>query len=163
MRKQLGLMMLGLAAVHGCLSLGHLAPQTTSWVYEDPKIVKADVVVGDTVQKEEIQIDNFHLNWRGELFLTFAGLAMCLTVVLGITSLPSVTATLSWREFTFIQSKLGWVLLIIASLHDIFLAWNFMFLYWGCFNTLPIGPQYALYPPFICIVLKLPPASAPNR
>ncbi|KAA0192695.1 hypothetical protein HAZT_HAZT002493 [Hyalella azteca] len=83
-------------------------------------------------------------------------LAMCLTVVLGITSLPSVTATMSWREFTFIQSKLGWVCLIFASFHDIFLAWNYMFLYFGCFNTLPIGPQYALYPSALCVLLKLP-------
>ena len=66
---------------------------------------------------------------------------MLLTAVLGVSSLPSVTAGLSWREFTFIQSKLGWVCLVLASLHDIFLAWLDMFKYWGCFDTLPIGPQ----------------------
>lgn len=76
--------------------------------------------------------------------LTPAGaIATCLLVVLGISSLPSVTATLSWREFTFIQSKLGWIALIAAALHDVFLAWHYMFLYWGCFRTLPIGPQVA--------------------
>lgn len=73
-------------------------------------------------------------------------ISTCLLVVLGISSLPSVTATLSWREFTFIQSKLGWVALVAACAHDIFLAWNYMFLYWGCFNTLPIGPQVRLLP-----------------
>lgn len=68
-------------------------------------------------------------------------IALCLLVVLGITSLPSVTATLSWREFIFVQSKLGWVAMVVAALHDIFLAWNYMVVYWSCFKTFPIGPQ----------------------
>lgn len=77
-------------------------------------------------------------------FLHTGAIATCLLVVLGISSLPSVTATLSWREFTFIQSKLGWVALIAAASHDVFLAWHYMFLYWGCFRTLPIGPQVGI-------------------
>ncbi|XP_018007479.1 metalloreductase STEAP4 [Hyalella azteca] len=157
MRKQLGLLMLGMAATHACMSVAYVSPQTLSWVYEPATNIRVLVQApnGTTFEKTE-QLYNFHFNWRGELFLTLGALAMCLTVVLGITSLPSVTATMSWREFTFIQSKLGWVCLIFASFHDIFLAWNYMFLYFGCFNTLPIGPQYALYPSALCVLLKLP-------
>ncbi len=40
--------------------------------------------------------------------------AFALAVVLGITSLPSVTASLTWKEFAFVQSKLGWVRLFVA-------------------------------------------------
>ncbi|CAL4075938.1 unnamed protein product, partial [Meganyctiphanes norvegica] len=157
MRKQLGLLMLGMAAMHACISVAMLAPETTEWVYEEPQKIQAVVQVNaNTTETKLIKLYNAELNWRGELFLTTGAVALCLTVVLGISSLPSVTATLSWREFTFIQSKLGWVAMITAALHDIFLAWKWMFIYWGCFNTLPIGPQYALYPTFICIVLKLP-------
>ncbi|XP_042204668.1 metalloreductase STEAP4-like [Homarus americanus] len=157
MRKQLGLLMLGLASLHACISVAYVTPQTTSWVYEDPVKVQAQVIVDEnTTTTDTITIYNDEFNWRGELFLTMGAIAMCLTIVLGISSLPSVTATLSWREFTFIQSKLGWVALICAAAHDIFLAWQFMFLYWGCFRTLPIGPQYALYPPFIAVIMKIP-------
>ncbi|KAF2366324.1 Pyrroline-5-carboxylate reductase catalytic N-terminal [Trinorchestia longiramus] len=157
MRKQLGLLMLGLAATHACMSVAYVTPQTLPWVYEPATKIRvlAEAPNGTLLEQTE-QLYNFHFNWRGELFLTVGALAMCLTVVLGITSLPSVTATMSWREFTFIQSKLGWVCLILASFHDIFLAWNYMFLYFGCFNTLPIGPQYALYPSALCVLLKLP-------
>ena len=40
-------------------------------------------------------------------------------VVLGITSLPSVTASMTWKEFAFVQSKLGWVCMLFAVVHDI--------------------------------------------
>lgn len=157
MRKQLGLLMLGLAGMHACISVAFLTPQTTEWVYEEPQKIRAQVLVdANTTLTETITLYNFEFNWRGELFLTMGAIATCLLVILGITSLPSVTATLSWKEFTFIQSKLGWVALIAAASHDIFLAWHFMFLYWGCFRTLPIGPQYALYPPFIAVIMKIP-------
>ncbi|XP_071515118.1 metalloreductase STEAP4-like [Panulirus ornatus] len=157
MRKQLGLLMLGLASMHACISVAYLTPQMTSWVYEAPTKIQAEVIVGvNTTSTKSISIYNSEFNWRGELFLTMGAISTCLLVVLGVSSLPSVTATLSWREFTFIQSKLGWVALIAAASHDIFLAWHYMFLYWGCFRTLPIGPQYALYPPFIAVIMKIP-------
>lgn len=157
MRKQLGLIMLGLACMHACISVAYVTPQTLPWVYEPATNIKVLVEeTNGTLHEKSMQLHNFHFNWRGELFLTLGALATCLVVILGITSLPSVTATLSWREFTFVQSKLGWVCLIMASFHDVFLAWNYMFLYWGCFNKLPIGPQYALYPSALCVLLKLP-------
>lgn len=157
MRKQLGLIMLGLAGIHACISVAYITPKTTEWVYEEPTKIKALVEISkNTTETKTLKLYDSEFNWRGELFLTMGAISTCLLVVLGISSLPSVTATLSWREFTFIQSKLGWVALVAACAHDIFLAWNYMFLYWGCFNTLPIGPQYALYPAFIAIIMKIP-------
>ena len=52
--------------------------------------------------------------------------AYAFSVLLGITSLPSVTAALSWKEFAFIQSKLGWACLIFAVMHDMFYGWPYM-------------------------------------
>lgn len=49
------------------------------------------------------------------------------SIVLGITSLPSVAASLSWKEFAFVQSKLGWVCLLFAVAHDIFYGWPYFF------------------------------------
>ena len=53
-------------------------------------------------------------------------MAYALSVLLGITSLPSVTAALSWKEFAFIQSKLGWACLIFAVMHDLFYGWPYI-------------------------------------
>ena len=51
-------------------------------------------------------------------------LAFALSVVLGITSLPSVTSSLTWKEFTFVQSKLGWTALFLACSHDLLYGWH---------------------------------------
>ena len=49
------------------------------------------------------------------------------SIILGITSLPSVAASLSWKEFAFVQSKLGWVCLLFAVAHDVFYGWPYFF------------------------------------
>ena len=57
----------------------------------------------------------------------FSGVfAYALAVLLGITSLPSVTNVLTWKEFAFVQSKLGWTCLIFACAHDMFYGWPYM-------------------------------------
>lgn len=53
-------------------------------------------------------------------------LAFALAVVLGITSLPSVTASMTWKEFAFVQSKLGWICLILACAHNLFYGWPYL-------------------------------------
>ena len=58
--------------------------------------------------------------------------AYAFSVLLGITSLPSVTAALSWKEFAFIQSKLGWASLVFAVMHDLFYGWPIM-TYFSCY------------------------------
>ena len=44
-----------------------------------------------------------------------------LYTILGITSIPSVAGRLSWREWTFIQSVIGYVGLLMALLHAMLL------------------------------------------
>ena len=46
-----------------------------------------------------------------------------MAVILGITSLPSVTNVLTWKEFAFVQSKLGWLCLIFGCAHTLFFSW----------------------------------------
>ena len=45
-------------------------------------------------------------------------------MILGITSLPSVTNILTWKEFGFVQSKLGWLSLCCGTAHDLFNGYN---------------------------------------
>ena len=54
-------------------------------------------------------------------------ICIALAVILGITSLPSVTDVLTWKEFAFIQSKLGWLCLCFGTTHDLFPGWRSIF------------------------------------
>ncbi|KAF0308488.1 Metalloreductase STEAP3 [Amphibalanus amphitrite] len=161
MRKQMGLLMLAMGAVHGCISLGIYHPHHQyDWLFGAPKIIRTEVQVNGTYfETQPVDIWYHRPNWRGELFLTTGALSLCLVAILGIGSLPSVTARLTWREFTFIQSKLGWSALLVASVHDAVLGWKFMLVTYNCY--MPTGLQMALYLPTLCVVgkaiLLLPP------
>ncbi|TRY88857.1 hypothetical protein DNTS_016939 [Danionella cerebrum] len=65
--------------------------------------------------------------WRSELYLSCGVLALGVLSLLAITSLPSVVNTLSWREFSFVQSGLGYVALSLSLLHTLFFGWDFAF------------------------------------
>lgn len=47
-----------------------------------------------------------------------------LMAILGVTSLPGVSSSMSWAEFNFVQSRLGWASLIFAVLHIVFMEWD---------------------------------------
>ena len=66
------------------------------------------------------------VTWAIPLFVLVGVFGFSLVVILGITSLPSVTATLSWKEFSFIQSGLGWTALVFLCAHDMFYVWAYM-------------------------------------
>jgi len=155
MRKQLGLLMLAMAGTHGCISLGIYHPHHQyDWLFEAPKMIRTEVMVnGSHSETQNFAIWMHKPNWRGEVFLTLGAVSLCLLAILGIGSLPSVTATLSWKEFAFIQSKLGWTAMVAASLHDTVLGWDFMMLHYSCY--MPTGLQYALYLPLLCVIGKL--------
>jgi predicted dinucleotide-binding enzyme len=62
------------------------------------------------------------LNWRGELSTllgVLAGFGMALT---GMTSAPSVTPKLGWREWRLMQSRLGWASLVLGTSHILVLG-----------------------------------------
>ena len=108
------------------------------------------------------------VTWAIPLFVLVGVFGFSLVVILGITSLPSVTATLSWKEFSFIQSGLGWTALVFLCAHDMFYGWPYMngpscgipssfqvsVMVQNYCNTPPC--QYALYIPLLTLLLKLP-------
>ena len=65
--------------------------------------------------------------------------SICLLVVIGVTSLPSVGGALSWREFRFVQSGMGWAALLTAVLHNALLGWDFMVRNYSC--SMPSAQQ----------------------
>ncbi|KAK4320683.1 hypothetical protein Pmani_008465 [Petrolisthes manimaculis] len=82
-------------------------------------------------------------------------LSFVLAGILGVASLPSVSATMTWREFNFIQSRLGWFSLVLALAHVIFHGWaqliNFNL---PCY--LPSIGQLVVLVPLVTVILKIP-------
>ena len=106
-RKQLGLLALLLAAMHGCMSTLYWAPEYNSRVYQDKSF-----------EINNISIPHYgRMYAQGEAFLTLGVVSLASLAILGVTSLPTVLNRMSWREWNFVQSGLGYFALICALLH----------------------------------------------
>ena len=86
--------------------------------------------------------------------------SICLLVVIGITSLPSVGGSLSRREFRFVQSGVGWAALLLAVLHNALLGWDFMVRNYSC--STPSAQQVSAKSPRAVILRTVGP-QAPVR
>lgn len=132
-RKQLGLLSFLCAGLHAvysmCLALRRGAGSTLQ--------VKAGL---ESSRPEQMV-------WRTDLYLSCGILGFGVLSLLAITSLPSVGNTLSWREFTFVQSGLGYAALTLSTMHTLFFAWDFAFS--------PSAYPYCL-PPVYLLALILP-------
>ncbi|KAG8004625.1 Metalloreductase STEAP2 [Nibea albiflora] len=85
--------------------------------------------------------------WRMELYLSVGIMALGLLSLLAVTSLPSVANAVNWREFTFIQSTLGYSALFMATVHTLLFGWDHAF----------DPAQYRFHlPPTFVLVLILP-------
>ncbi|XP_076187681.1 metalloreductase STEAP4 isoform X2 [Aptenodytes patagonicus] len=62
--------------------------------------------------------------WLSDSYLALGILGFFLFVLLGITSLPSVSNNVNWREFRFVQSKLGYVTLVLCTAHTLVFGGN---------------------------------------
>merc|ERR1711971_208669 len=161
MRKQLGLLMLFSASLHMCLSVAMMSPTQYDLAYGGA-VTLANVDIKKAVNWTYSEIEHNQtvkvygtekMHFRGECFLAAGVMAFALAVLLGITSLPSVTNVLTWKEFGFVQSKLGWLCLLFACAHDIAYGWPYM---WAPSCHVPPTFQYALYIPALTIAMKIP-------
>ncbi|XP_056145129.1 metalloreductase STEAP3 [Lampris incognitus] len=138
-RKELGLLSFLCAALHAvysmCLSLRRAAGYTLlNTAYRQ---VKAGVENSWVEQQV----------WRSDLYLSSGILGLGVLTVLALTSLPSVGNVLNWREFTFVQSGLGYIALTLSVVHALFFGWDFAFF--------PSAYPYYL-PPVYLLALILP-------
>ncbi|XP_023682395.1 metalloreductase STEAP3 isoform X1 [Paramormyrops kingsleyae] len=139
MRKQLGLLSFFSAALHAVYSL--CLPMRRSARYELLNAAFKQVKEGKENSWVEEEV------WRMELYVSLGILALGLLSLLAVTSLPSLGNSLNWREFSFIQSKLGCVALTVAILHTLMFGWGRAF----------DKTQYRFYlPPTFVLVLILP-------
>uniref|UniRef100_A0A3P8U9F3 STEAP family member 4 n=1 Tax=Amphiprion percula TaxID=161767 RepID=A0A3P8U9F3_AMPPE len=113
-RKQMGLVALGFAFLHAIYT----------FIIPIRYAVRHKLI--SRVLKN--QTTPFHFDnteaWGTDSFYALGILGFFLYVLLGLTSLPSVGGSLSWREFSFIQSKLGYLTLFICTAHGYIYGWD---------------------------------------
>jgi len=161
MRKQLGLLMFFAASIHACLSVAYMSPTYQQLAYGEPVVASVHVMEGEgwgpkteSVNRTSVKVFGTEkMTWQGECFLMTGVLGFGLVSLLAISSLPSVTATLTWKEFAFIQSGLGWLAMILLCSHDMFYGWKYLD---GPSCGIPSSFQYVLYIPLLTILLKIP-------
>ena len=144
-RKQLGLYALAFAGMHACLSCIALAGEYVKYMSNVVHIPGTNKYV------------YFHFQWNAEVSLLFAVLAMTFFIVLGITSLPSVNQVMSWKEWDFVQSKLGYLTLTFAFLHVTVYAYKVYDPVYVKFWKYGIPPAVYLQPllPGLVLAMKL--------
>ncbi|XP_064801895.1 metalloreductase STEAP4-like isoform X2 [Oncorhynchus masou masou] len=146
-RKQLGLLALGFAFLHVLYTL--IIP-----IRYYVRFKAAERTVSMIRENRTTEFDTT-MAWRGDSYLSLGILGFSLYVLLGITSLPSVSNVLSWREFSFIQSKLGHLTLLLCTAHTYLYGWN-KFLSSSTYKWYtPPGYMLCLVLPSVVLLLKL--------
>ncbi|KAM6134564.1 LOW QUALITY PROTEIN: STEAP1 protein [Pterocles gutturalis] len=112
-RKQFGLLSF-FATMHACYSLCY--PMRRSYRYK-----LLNWAFQQVTKKENAWIE--HDVWRMEI-VSLGILGLALLALLAITSIPSVSHSLTWREFHYIQSKMGYLALLLCTVHTLVFAWN---------------------------------------
>ncbi|XP_037772565.1 metalloreductase STEAP4-like [Penaeus monodon] len=125
-RKQTGLLALLIGTTHGCSAIF----TQIAW----------------TVREE----------WDHQLHFMFAALLTASLAVLGITSLPSVSARLTWREFSILQRYLGWFSVFSVTIHAIFSDFEHLYKAEFVCIFLPLGTQVIVTMCLLTILMKLP-------
>nr|XP_057940690.1 metalloreductase STEAP4-like [Doryrhamphus excisus] len=146
-RKQLGLLALAFAFLHVLYTL----------IIPIRYYVRFKISASTVTQIRENQTSKFDTTtaWRSDSYYSVGILGFAFYVLLGITSLPSVSNALSWREFSFVQSKLGHLTLLLCTLHTYLYGWD-KFLRPSTYKWYtPAGYMLGLVVPTAVLALKL--------
>ncbi|XP_043923466.1 metalloreductase STEAP2 [Protopterus annectens] len=115
-RKQLGLLSFFFAAIHVLYSLCLPMRRSERYLFLNMAYQQIHANVENSWNEEEV--------WRIEMYISFGIMSLGLLSLLAITSIPSVNSALNWREFSFIQSTLGYVALLISTFHVLIYGWK---------------------------------------
>ncbi|XP_062968115.1 metalloreductase STEAP3 isoform X1 [Cynocephalus volans] len=115
-RKQIGLLSFFCAALHALYSF--CLPLRRSHRYELVNLATEQVLANKSHLWDEEEV------WRMEIYLSLGVLALGTLSLLAVTSLPSIANSLNWREFSFVQSTLGFVALVLSTLHTLTYGWT---------------------------------------
>ncbi|KAM4026219.1 metalloreductase STEAP3 isoform 2-T4 [Anomaloglossus baeobatrachus] len=138
-RKQMGLVSFFLAALHAVYSLCLPMRRSARYQMLNEAIKQAKHNVTSAWVEEDV--------WRMEIYVSVGIMALGILSLLAVSSLPSISSSLTWREFTFIQSRLGFGALVLCTLHTLTFGWKRAF-EWS---------RYVFYlPPTFTLTLTLP-------
>uniref|UniRef100_A0A8C9ACD5 STEAP3 metalloreductase n=1 Tax=Prolemur simus TaxID=1328070 RepID=A0A8C9ACD5_PROSS len=115
-RKQIGLLSFFCAALHALYSF--CLPLTRSHRYDLVNLAVKQVLANKSHLWVEEEV------WRMEIYLSMGVLALGTLSLLAVTSLPSIANSLNWREFSFVQSTLGFMALVLSTLHTLTYGWT---------------------------------------
>ncbi|KGL84904.1 Metalloreductase STEAP4, partial [Tinamus guttatus] len=145
-RKQLGLVALAFAFLHVLYTLVIPIRYYVRWRTNSG-------VISQALNNRTDQFNNSNA-WLSDSYLALGILGFFLFVLLGITSLPSVSNSVNWREFRFVQSKLGYLTLILCTAHTLVYGGK-RFLYASSYRWyLPNAYMLSLIVPCIVLVVK---------
>ncbi|XP_056375042.1 metalloreductase STEAP4-like isoform X2 [Hyla sarda] len=138
-RKQLGLIALAYAFLHAIYTLVIPIRYFVRWRWNNYLITQ---IKGNSTYP----FSNYYA-WLSDSYVALGILGFFFYVLLGITSLPSVSNAVNWREFRFVQSKLGYLTLVLCTAHTLVYGGD-RFIY---------GPSYRWYlPPAFVVSLIIP-------
>ncbi|XP_049634583.1 metalloreductase STEAP1-like [Suncus etruscus] len=115
-RKQFGLLSFYFAVLHAIYSLTYPMRRSyrymlLNWAYKQIQQNKENAWIEDDV-------------WRMEIYVSIGIIALALLALLAVTSMPSVSDSLTWREFDCIQSNIGVFILFLCTIHALIFAWD---------------------------------------
>ncbi|KAM8967135.1 metalloreductase STEAP4-like [Pelodytes ibericus] len=136
-RKQLGLVALAYAFLHAIYTL--VLPIRYYVRYWSDRYTLNQV-------NNPNQFSSYYA-WLSDSYVALGILGFFFYILLGITSLPSVSNAVNWREFRFVQSKLGYLTLVLCTAHTLAYGGD-RFIY---------GPSYKWFlPPVFVVSLIIP-------
>lgn len=111
-RKQLGLVAFTLTVIHVIMSVLIMSPTyLRSWYHSTNLTIPPN-------RTEAFEIQNINwMTWKGETACMTGIFAFIILCFIWVTTFPSITDTLNWREWRFVHSKLGHVALFLAVVH----------------------------------------------
>uniref|UniRef100_A0A8C6GNM3 STEAP family member 3 n=1 Tax=Mus spicilegus TaxID=10103 RepID=A0A8C6GNM3_MUSSI len=115
-RKQIGLLSFFFAMLHALYSF--CLPLRRSHRYDLVNLAVKQVLANKSRLWVEEEV------WRMEIYLSLGVLALGMLSLLAVTSLPSIANSLNWKEFSFVQSTLGFVALILSTMHTLTYGWT---------------------------------------
>ncbi|XP_036376883.1 STEAP family member 1B-like [Megalops cyprinoides] len=115
-RKQLGLLSFFFASLHAVYSLCYPMRRSyryklLNWAYQQVQQNKSNAWIEDDV-------------WRMEIYVSLGILGLAALALVAVSSLPSVSNALNWREFQCVQRSLGYGALLLCTAHALVFGWR---------------------------------------
>ncbi|KAK9696039.1 Metalloreductase steap2 [Basidiobolus ranarum] len=101
-----------------------------------------------------------YINGPAQAGLLLAHISALIYSILWVVSLPSVGNLLSWREWRFIQSTLGWTALALGFIHTVLMVYPFWMMVVNIPNIAMLGSILPVLAFILKFFLLLPPVQS---